>query len=70
MNATQTTAQYAANLIAMLGKIQTAATTKSSGSVNWADANQMRAALEHAVSAAFALGAINEDEARDLGFPC
>jgi len=38
--------------------------------LDWGHAEQMHDVLKYAVYAAFAMGIVGEDEARDLGFPC
>jgi hypothetical protein len=71
MNARQTTAKHAQTLTNLLSRMQTAAAAlPDQDEIHWGHAGQTRAALEHTISAAFALGVINADEARELGFPC
>lgn len=70
MNARQTTAKHAATMAALLTRMQAAATTiPHQEQINWGHAEQMHDALKYAVYAAFAMGVVTEDEARDLGFP-
>lgn len=70
MNARQTTAKHAETMAALLTRMQAAASTiPHQERINWGHAEQMHDALKYAVYAAFAMGVVNEDEARDLGFP-
>jgi hypothetical protein len=70
MNARQTTAKHATTMQALLSRMQTAANAiPNQERINWGHAEQMHDALKYAVYAAFAMGIVNEDEARDLGFP-
>ena len=70
MNARQTTAKHAAMLATLLTRMQAATRTiPHQERINWGHAEQMHDALKYAVYAAFAMGVVNEDEARDLGFP-
>jgi hypothetical protein len=71
MTARQTTAKHAQTLTDLLSRMQTAAAAlPDQEGLHWGHAGQARAAVEHAVYAAFALGVINADEACELGFPC
>ena len=71
MNARLTTEKHAETLTAILSRMQVAATSiPQQPQVSWGHAEQMRDALQYAVYAAFAMGIVGEDEARDLGFPC
>ena len=71
MNARQTTEKHAQTLTAILTRMQVAATAiPQQPEVRWGHAEQMRDALQYAVYAAFAMGIVSEDEARELGFPC
>ncbi|MGE0378799.1 MAG: hypothetical protein AB7I48_26460 [Planctomycetaceae bacterium] len=70
MNARQTTAKHAETMHALLTRMQAAGNTlPNQERVDWGHAEQMQAALRYAVYAAFAMGVVGEDEARDLGFP-
>lgn len=70
MNARQTTAKHAETLLQVLTRMQVAANTiPNEERINWCHAEQMQDALKYAVYAAFAMGVVNENEARDLGFP-
>lgn len=70
MNARQKTAKHAETLLALLPRMQAAANTlPHQERVDWGHAEQMHDALRYAVYAAFAMGVVNENEARDLGFP-
>ena len=70
MNARQTTAKHAETMSALLTRMQAATSTiPHQERINWGHAEQMHDALKYAVYAAFAMGVVNEDEARDLGFP-
>lgn len=70
MNARQTTAKHAEALLQVLTRMQTAANAiPNQERINWGHAEQMHDALKYAVYAAFAMGIVNEDEARELGFP-
>ena len=70
MNARQSTEKHAKTLTDLLVRMQTAATElPQRKDLNWGHAGQTHDALKYAVYAAFALGVVNEDEARDLGFP-
>jgi len=70
MNASQTTAKHAETMLQVLTRMQAAANTiPSQERINWGHAEQMHDALKYAVYAAFAMGVVNEDEARELGFP-
>lgn len=70
MNARQTTDKHAQALTAILTRMQAAATEITQRTkVDWGHAEQMHDALKYAVYAAFAMGVVNENEARDLGFP-
>ncbi|MBX3452750.1 MAG: hypothetical protein KF777_24655 [Planctomycetaceae bacterium] len=71
MNARQTTEKHARTLAALLTRMQTAvAELPDQPQLHWGHAEQTRDALRWAVAAAFALGVVDEDESRDLGFPC
>jgi hypothetical protein len=71
MNARQTTAKHAQTLTNLLSRMQTAAAAlPDQQQIHWGHAGQTRAALEHAVYAAFALGVLDENETREMGFPC
>ena len=70
MNARQTTAKHAETMLQVLTRMQAAANTiPHQERINWGHAEQMHDALKYAVYAAFAMGVVSEDEARDLGFP-
>ncbi|TXG98009.1 MAG: hypothetical protein E6R08_05715 [Nevskiaceae bacterium] len=70
MNARQTTAKHATTMLQVLTRMQAAANTiPNEERINWGHAEQMHDALKYAVYAAFAMGVVSEDEARDLGFP-
>ena len=70
MNARQTTAKHAETMAALLTRMQAAANTiPHQEQINWGHAEQMHDAVKYAVYAAFAMGVVSEDEARDLGFP-
>lgn len=70
MNARQTTAKHATTMLQVLTRMQAAANTiPNEERINWGHAEQMHDALKYAVYAAFAMGVVNENEARDLGFP-
>ena len=70
MNARQTTAKHATTMLALLCRMQTAASTiPNQERINWGHAEQMHDALKYAVYAAFAMGVVGENEARELGFP-
>lgn len=70
MNARQTTAKHAETMLQVLTRMQAAANSiPNQERINWGHAEQMHDALKYAVYAAFAMGVVNEDEARDLGFP-
>ena len=70
MNARQTTAKHAGTLLHVLTRMQAGANTiPHQERINWGHAEQMHDALKYAVYAAFAMGVVNEDEARELGFP-
>ena len=70
MNARQKTAKHAETLAALLTRMQAAANTiPHQERIHWGHAEQMHDALKYAVYAAFAMGVVSEDEARDLGFP-
>lgn len=70
MNARQTTAKHAETMLQVLTRMQAAANTiPNQERINWGHAEQMQDALKYAVYAAFAMGVVNEDEARELGFP-
>ena len=70
MNARQMTAKHAATMLQVLTRMQAAANTiPNEERINWGHAEQMHDALKYAVYAAFAMGVVSEDEARDLGFP-
>jgi len=70
MNARQTIAKHAATMQAVLTQMQAAANTlPNQERVDWGHAEQMQDALRYAVYAAFAMGVVSEDDARDLGFP-
>ena len=70
MNARQTTAKHAETLLGLLPRIQAAANTiPHQEQINWGHAEQMHDALRYAVYAAFAMGVVSENEARDRGFP-
>ena len=70
MDARQTAEQRLATIRDLLTRIGRAAEAKATrATVDWGDAGDLGAALEHAVYAACALGAINEEEAKRLGFP-
>lgn len=70
MNARQTTAKHAETLLQVLTRMQAAANTiPHQEQINWGHAEQMHDALRYAVYAAFAMGVVNENEARNLGFP-
>lgn len=70
MNARQTTTKYAETLLQVLTRMQAAANSiPNQERINWGHAEQMYDALKYAVYAAFAMGVVNENEARDLGFP-
>ena len=71
MNARQTTAKHAGTLLHVLTRMQAGANTiPHQERINWGHAEQMQDALKYAVYAAFAMGVIDEKEARNLGFPC
>ena len=70
MNARQTTAKHAETLLQVLTRMQAAANSiPNQERIDWGHAEQMHDALKYAVYAAFAMGVVNENEARDLGFP-
>ena len=70
MNARETTQKHAKALSALLARLQAATfAVQQQPRFDWAHAEQTRDALQYAVYAAFALGVVNEDEARELGFP-
>ena len=70
MNARQTTAKHAEALAALLARMQAAASTiPDQERITWGHAEQMKDALKYAVYAAFAMGVVTKNEARDLGFP-
>ena len=70
MNARQTTEAHATKLQDLLGRMQTATTAlKGQTTVRWGHAADTHEALRCTVAAAFALGVVSEDEARELGFP-
>lgn len=70
MNARQKTAKHAETLLALLPRMQAAANTlPHQERVDWGHAEQLHDALRYAVYAAFAMGVVNEHEARDIGFP-
>lgn len=70
MNARQTTAKHAETMLQVLTRMQAAANSiPDQERINWGHAEQMQDALRYAVYAAFAMGVVNENEARDLGFP-
>ena len=70
MNARQTTAKHAETMAALLTRMQAAASTiPDQERITWGHAEQMKDALKYAVYAAFAMGAVTENEAADLGFP-
>jgi len=70
MNARQTTAKHAETMLQVLTRMQAAANTiPNQERINWGHAEQMHDALKYAVYAAFAMGVVSENEARDLGFP-
>jgi hypothetical protein len=70
MNARQTTAKHAATMQTLLTQMQAAANTlPNQERVDWSHAEQMKDALRYVVYAAFAMGVVSEDEARNLGFP-
>ena len=71
MNARQTTEKHAQALTAILTRMQVAATEiPQQPEVSWGHAAQMHDALQYAVYAAFTMGIVSEDEARDFGFTC
>ena len=70
MNARQKTAKHAEAMSALLTRMLAAANTiPHQERINWGHAEQMHDALKYAVYAAFAMGVVSEDEARDFGFP-
>ena len=70
MNARQKTAKHAETMAALLTRMQAAANTiPHQERIHWGHAEQMHDALKYAVYAAFAMGVVSEDEARDFGFP-
>ena len=70
MNARQTTQKHATTLSGLLVRIQaTVDALPKPERVEWGHAEQMATALKYAVYAAHALGTVDEDEARELGFP-
>jgi len=70
MNAKQSTEKHAKTLHDLLVRMQAATTAiPQRGKVEWGHAEQMHDALRWSVYAAHALGVVNEDEARELGFP-
>ena len=71
MNARLTTEKHAQALTAILTRMQVAAVEiPQQPQVSWGHAEQMRDALQYTVYAAFAMGIVSEDEARNLGFSC
>jgi hypothetical protein len=69
MNARQTTAKHATVMLALLPRMQAAANTiRNQERINWGHAEQMHDARKYAVYAAFAMGVVSENEARELGF--
>jgi len=69
MNARGTAQKNAAKLNALLARIQEKATAiPEQPHVHWGHAGQLEGALEHAVYAAFSLGVVTEDEAREFGY--
>lgn len=71
MNARLEAEKHTKTLIAILARMQAAATEiPQRPKVDWGHAEQMHDALQYAVYAAFAMGIVSEDESRDLGFPC
>ncbi len=70
MNARQTTTKHAQTMAVLLTRMQDASSTiPHQERISWGHAEQMHDALRYAVYAAFAMGVVDEDEARDLGFP-
>ncbi|WP_437226540.1 hypothetical protein SH661x_004638 [Planctomicrobium sp. SH661] len=71
MNARQSAEKHAQTLTDLLDRMQTAAAEMPQRrDLNWGHAEQTHDALRWTVYAAFALGVVKEDEARELGFPC
>ncbi len=70
MNAKQRTEKHAQTLHDLLVRMQAATIAMpQQAKVEWGHAEQMQDALRWSVYAAHALGVVNEDEARELGFP-
>ena len=70
MNARQTAEQRAQTIRDLLTRIGNAAeATATQPDVDWGDAGDLGTALQYTVYAACALGAVDEDEAEQLGFP-
>ena len=67
MNARQSTEKHAKTLTDLLVRMQAAAAElPQRKDLNWGHAGQTHDALRWTVYAAFALGVVNEDEARDI----
>lgn len=71
MDARRSTLNHVRKLTDLLERMKTAAAEISDEpNLNWGHEGQTQDALRWTVAAAFAMGVVDEDESRRLGFPC